>query len=277
VKPRRGIQSIEVGGKLLLALVERGKPMVLRDLAGQAGMPPAKAHPYLVSFGNLGLVKQDPVTGHYELGPLALQLGLVSLQRLEPVKEAVPEVVSLVEKTGHTVFVSVWGNLGPTIVRIEESSHPIHVNLRMGTVLSLVETATGCVFAAFLPPKQIERILQDQLVRLPGGGASPKQATKLLEQSASEVRRRGIARSVGRPIPGVNAVSAPVFDAAGNIVLAITAMGPVGVFDPSWNGEVAKALREAASAVSARIGYSPTVAQSDSKIAARPEAATSVK
>ena len=50
--PRRGIQSIEVGGQLLRALAHRGRPMALKDLARDAGMAPAKAHPYLVSFGN---------------------------------------------------------------------------------------------------------------------------------------------------------------------------------------------------------------------------------
>lgn len=44
----RGIQSIEVGGQLLLALAHHGRPMALKDLARDAGMPPAKAHPYLV-------------------------------------------------------------------------------------------------------------------------------------------------------------------------------------------------------------------------------------
>ena len=44
-----GIQSIEVGGQLLLALGRTGKPMVLKELAREAGMPAAKAHPYLVS------------------------------------------------------------------------------------------------------------------------------------------------------------------------------------------------------------------------------------
>ena len=55
----RGIQSIEVGGALLHALAHEGRPMALKDLAAAAGMSAAKAHPYLVSFGKLGLIGQD--------------------------------------------------------------------------------------------------------------------------------------------------------------------------------------------------------------------------
>jgi DNA-binding IclR family transcriptional regulator len=85
---QRGIQSIEVGGQVLLALVHRGIPMALKDLAREAGMVPAKAHPYLVSFARIGLIEQDRVTGFYFLGPLALQLGLISLQQANPVQLA---------------------------------------------------------------------------------------------------------------------------------------------------------------------------------------------
>jgi hypothetical protein len=53
-KSRRGIQSIEIGGTLLTTLVEAGAPMSLGELAKKAGMPAAKAHPYLVSFGSFG-------------------------------------------------------------------------------------------------------------------------------------------------------------------------------------------------------------------------------
>ncbi len=92
-RDRRGIQSIEVGGQLLLALGRTGKPMVLKELAREAGMPAAKAHPYLVSFARLGLIEQDPLTGRYELGPQLLQLGLVSLQRLNPVARQSKQVI----------------------------------------------------------------------------------------------------------------------------------------------------------------------------------------
>ena len=45
-KQRQGIQSIEVGTRLLRALAANGRPMMLRDVARNAGMPAAKAHRY---------------------------------------------------------------------------------------------------------------------------------------------------------------------------------------------------------------------------------------
>jgi len=91
----RGIQSIEVGGRLLRALARIGEPMMLRDLAREAGMTPAKAHPYLVSFSRLGLIERNEVTGRYEVGALALELGLVGLRRLSAVRVAEPKIAAL--------------------------------------------------------------------------------------------------------------------------------------------------------------------------------------
>jgi DNA-binding IclR family transcriptional regulator len=256
-KERRGIQSIEVGGKLLSALARSGVPMMLKDLAREAGMPAAKAHPYLVSFRKLGMIEQDPVTGRYELGSLALQLGLISLQRLDPVRIATPEMTVLSDRVAQSTALAVWGNLGPTIVRFEESTHPIHVNLRTGTVMSLLNSATGQVFAAFLPAKVTESLIKREFDenRNPVEDKPPSQ--EKIETILGEVRKHGLARAVGNPIPGVNAFSAPVFDHTRHIVLAITVLGPIGTFNANWNSPIAEALRQTASNVSARLGYRP--------------------
>src|SRR3546814_4362052 len=61
---RRSIQSIETGFPLLAALVDAGVALTLRDLAARAGMTSAKAHPYLVSFTRVGLVRPDRSGAH---------------------------------------------------------------------------------------------------------------------------------------------------------------------------------------------------------------------
>ena len=266
-KERRGIQSVEVGGQLLLVLGAHGRPMQLRDLAKAAGMPAGKAHPYLVSFGKLGLVTQDGSTGYYWLGPTAIQLGLVSLQMLSPVREATAFAEALAQKTQHSVALAVWGNQGPTIVRLIEPAYPLHVNLRTGTVMSLADTATGRLFAAYLPKALIEGLMQDDYKRLGPDIANPLKP-KEVEVKLAEVRHYGLSRSVGHPTPGVNSVSAPVFDYSGNIVLGITLMGSSGVFDPAWNGVQAGSVKACAAEVSRRLGFHPDLSSVEQRAAA---------
>lgn len=238
----RGIQSIEVGGRLLQALAERGMPMALKDLAQAAAMTPAKAHPYLVSFAKLGFVEQDEVSGRYGLGPFALQLGLIGLAQQDPVRLAFPVVDQLAQQIGHTVAVAVWGEHGPVIVRVAESPAAIHVVMRHGTVLSLTGTASGWLFAAYLDEATV-------------GPLRPRSMPKgEWDAEVAQVRQRGIARAVNRVVEGVAAMSAPVFDVRGRIVLGLTAIGPTASFDTRWDGAVAQALRSAALALSQRLG-----------------------
>jgi DNA-binding IclR family transcriptional regulator len=252
---KRGIQSVEVGGQLLRVLTECDGPIMLRDLAASAGMPAAKAHPYLVSFMRIGLVEQDRASGRYELGPLALQMGLASMRRLDPVRIATDAVAQLVTRIQQTVSLSVWGNHGPTVVRIEEGSGAVHVNMRVGSVMSLLGTATGRVFAAFLPPKMIENFLESGVGRASVGDEAMRQMTrKQIDAAVAEVREKGLARAVERPIPGVNAFSAPVFDHTGSIALVITAIGPSGTFNAEWDSPIARELLECAGTVSTRLG-----------------------
>lgn len=250
----RGIQSIEVGGELLRALARSGEPMMLRDLAREAGMPPAKAHPYLVSFSRIGLIEQDEATGRYEIGALALELGLISLRRLSAVRIATPRIAALAETIDHAVSLAVWGTHGPTVVRLEEPSHPVHISMRAGSTMALLETATGRAFAAFLPPKTLRAALDAGLDRL-GIGYNPKRPkqTEVAEMLA-EVRRHTLARAVGDPLPGVNAFAAPVFDHSGRVALVVTAMGPEGTFDPRWDSSIATALQVCARDISKRLG-----------------------
>lgn len=258
-KERRGIQSIEVGGQLLLALGTHGRPMPLRELARAANMRPGKAHPYLVSYSKLGLVTQEPSTGYYWLGPTAIQLGLVSLRMLNPVREATPFANDLARETGHSVALSVWGNLGPTIVYLFEAIYPLHVNLRTGTVMSLAGTATGRLFAAYLPSRLIEESMLEDSRRLGPDIAKPA-APENVQKMLVEVRKHGLSRSVDNPTPGVCSFAAPVFDYSGNIVLGVTLMGRSNSFDQSWEGPQARAVKACATEISKRLGHQPAKA-----------------
>ena len=252
-RERRGIQSIEVGGEILKVFASEPRPLALRDLVKAVDMPSGKIHPYLVSFGKIGLVSQDPATGHYQLGPMAIQLGLTSLQTLNPIREATPFAETLAEETTHSVALSVWGNMGPVIVRLIDSAYPVHTNIRTGTVMSLANTATGRVFSAFLPRPFIEQLLIDDRKRLGADIAHPLDA-EVVEQMIEETRTRKLSRGINHPTPGLVSFSSPVFDYSGNIALAITIMGPTGTVDTAWDGPIAQALRTCAETISRRLG-----------------------
>ncbi|OXI96152.1 MULTISPECIES: IclR family transcriptional regulator [Burkholderia] len=255
-KAQRGIQSVEVGGRLLDALARRRKPLGLSELAAAADLSTAQAHTYLVSLTRLALVKRDAITGNYEPGPLSLRLGLMSIERQPAYRAALPHAARLAEAVGLSVAVSVPGVLGPTIVRIEHGGYPLHVNLHVGSVMSLDTTATGRVFRAFGDPAQLDAMAASQA----GAGATlagaeqPAPDAGVPQQELDAIRARGIERGVDLPSPGVSAMSVPVFDEHGTLQLALTVIGSTGSIDVDWDGPIAAALRDAALQATASLG-----------------------
>lgn len=252
-RAQRAVQSVEVGGRLLLALADSASALPLKELAALAGMTPSRAHPYLVSYGRLGLIEQEPSTGHYDLGPAALRVGLACLQRLDPLRAAEPVARSLAAATGHAVAISVWGNFGPTVVRLIEARQPLHVSLRIGSVLSIFDTATGRAFAAALQDDQLRQAVAGPLGEMLPPGAF-KERMKEIGGIREEARRHGLSRVIGRPIPGVNAFSAPAFDVDGKPALVITATDHEDRLTATWTSPAAQAVRDAAAELTLRLG-----------------------
>ncbi|HEV3428382.1 MAG TPA: IclR family transcriptional regulator C-terminal domain-containing protein [Paraburkholderia sp.] len=252
-KPQRGIQALDATGDLLAALVAAGTPLSLRDLAAAAGMPSAKAFPHLVSLLKTGLLARDEA-GRYEAGPLSLELGLLGLARLSPVREADAELVDLASGTGMSVALAVPGPLGPTVVRLEESPRPLHVSLRPGTVMSLVNTAIGRVFAAWLDDDVRAALLAQDGLRLAGVAAGQHDEQHYADRLAA-IRAQGLDTALDKPIPGISTVAAPVFDHTGSVCLVLALMGPSGNLDTTLEGSSAQRLIAAAERLSRRFGF----------------------
>lgn len=257
-RSQRGIQSLDSTGALLDALLAAARPLPLGDLARLAGMPAAKAFPHLVSLQKIGMLARD-AQGNFFPGALALDLGLAALQRLSPLREAEAEVATLVHATGLSVALAVFGPLGPTVVRLEESSRPQHVSLRIGTVLSMVHTAIGRVCAAHLPPDMLAGALAMDPIRMEG--AQPDSVShpdgSLRHDYAErlrQIRTLSLDQALGRPVPGIHTLAAPVFNHAGQLALVMAVMGSSGSFDTAADGVVARLLRAAAHNVSWRLG-----------------------
>jgi DNA-binding IclR family transcriptional regulator len=259
-KEQRAIQSVEVGGRLLLALSAHPTPMTLKDLAAGAQLPPSRAHPYLVSYGRLGLVVQDPVSGRYALGPAALQLGLTALHQCDPVRVAGPVAEALAAETGQAVAVAVWGNFGPTVIRMIDARQPLHVAMRAGTVMSPFGTATGRAFIAVMRPERLSDLMSATALGAPTTGTNSggtDQHKTHLEEARSDYAAHGCNRAVGRPIPGINAFSAPAFDHDGEPVIVLTLLGHQDHVPSGWTSPMAAAVKQAAAEVSHRLGYRP--------------------
>jgi DNA-binding IclR family transcriptional regulator len=258
---RRGIQSIEIGFRILDVLRTAGRPLPLRQIAEDAGMAVANVHYYLVSFQAVGVIRQEADSGHYGLGPYALKLGMAALEQFDVFTAARPVMAELAATVGHTVFLGVWGNRGPTIVyRIEGgASRPI-LELRVGSVLPLLNSALGRNFLAHLPRTTTGELLKQELKINLDDKAAPShsdlpQSTADIEKMLASVKENGLSRCRDALLPHFTSLSAPVFDHLGEMIAAITLMGPMGILDDDFQGITAKTLKARALQISRDAGF----------------------
>ena len=253
-----GIQSIENGTPVLRALVQAREPMALTAIAAASGMAPGKAHKYLASFIRAGLVVQHESGGRYDLGPFALELGVAAMRRINVVEIAQPILDDLRDLLGHTVSLAIWANRGPTIMRIAETPDLMSLTVRFGTVMPLLTSAFGRIFAAFLDRRLTQSQMQAELLE-PAGFAVNSGLSNLddIETMLAQFRARRMSVAENLSAPGRAALAAPIFDHNSRIVAAIAVISVQGRLDLHWDGRPARELARAARKLSLRLGASP--------------------
>lgn len=250
-KEPRGIQSIEVGGRLLKALVASAVPMMLKDLAAAADMTPAQAHAYLASYRRVGLVEQDAATGRYRMGAFAVRLAIARLRTVPELSNAIRATTELAKEFGIMATLSVWGPHGPTVVHKQDGDEALNVNIRAGTMFSIVRTATGYVFAAFSPGERVTGPIEEAFSALEPVLGAPARDRGGFEALVETTRRQGFAVTSESPVPGVNAIAAPVLDEHGEAEAVITLIGSAGRLPLTLtSNRILSRLAEAAGALS---------------------------
>lgn len=252
---RQRVQAAETGMAVLKGLSRLGGDASLTGLAGHIGESPAKVHRYLVSLIEEGLVVQDAGSQRYRLGPEAIQIGLAAMRQAEPIRVAEPALIRLRESLEVTCFIAVMGNKGPTIMRFEEPGLPVTVNVRAGSVLSMLWSATGRAFLGLLDEARVRQLAEAELAAAPPEMRSLLDAENPIDALRDEVRSARCAVVKDTYLRGISAVAAPVYDFTGRICAVLTALGASGGFDPSIDGAIATAVRREAQATSARLGH----------------------
>ena len=251
---KNGVQSLEIGMTILRAISSGHRAMMLKDIAAAADMPASKVHRYIVSLVRSGLVEQDPMTSRYDLGPFALSLGLVAVDRLDRVKLGLATIADLRDEINQTTALAIWSDNGPVIIRSVRPYRPITVNVVTGTALHLLTSASGRVYAAHLPRAQTKtRISHEQAkLKLP-----PELKTSAgVDAMLAQVLQDGVSIVADyHLVPGVAAAAAPVFNFKHEITLSILAIGVKDMIDLSIDGPVVSGLKRAAQALSLRLGH----------------------
>jgi DNA-binding IclR family transcriptional regulator/crotonobetainyl-CoA:carnitine CoA-transferase CaiB-like acyl-CoA transferase len=157
----------------------------------------------------------------YALSQKLSRLGSVAQRSVKRHDVIHPVLERLASETGETVEISVLDGDSRTCIDMVESSSTLKSVVHIGIRLPLVYGATGKVFLAGLPAKEVER-----LVAADGGRVDMRALTAQLD----EVRAHGFAFTRNERVTGAAAVAAPVTMHGDDARYCLTVTGPASRF-----------------------------------------------
>lgn len=248
----RGIQSIEIGYRILIA-VQAAQPASLKAIAERTEMTSSAVHNYLASFMRTGMVEAVG-RGQYQLGPSLAALGLAALRHSNLFEVVRAEAVGLSERTELGTAVLTWTQTGPSIVYFSEGNRRGPFELRNGPV-SILHTGGGNVFVAYVEPAVTMPVF---IAEAANEGLSARQARELHADIASSVREHGYAVTDLSELPGYKAISAPVWSSEDRPKYALTLTGPSASVEASAGSKHIAELLASAHKLSRQLGAPPS-------------------
>jgi IclR family transcriptional regulator, KDG regulon repressor len=249
------MSSVRNAARLLRAFSADEPELGVTELARRLGLAKSSVSRLAATLASEGLVEQDPATRRYRLSINLFELGTLVPVSGELHQAATVPMDRLHFQTSGTVHVGVLEGAEVVYVERRESQSTL---LTFGTVghRNLAHaTATGKALLAFLPPGEARARLEARpLVALTQNTIT--EVGRLLDQ-LEDARRRGYAEQAEESRIGVGSVAAPIRDATGNVVAAISLAMPIESLTEPARRRWAPATMEAARQIGERLGYRP--------------------
>jgi DNA-binding IclR family transcriptional regulator len=252
-----GSQTLDRALTALLQIGASGeRGLTLAECTSILGYSKATTHRILRTLARHGFLRTDD-RNVYTLGVTNLRLGMDFLEQLDLRREALPLLRELAEKTAETVHLSVLHGADVVYIDKVESQHAVRMVSRIGHTMPAFSTGVGKAILAFLPNEELQALLPDRIPRRTANTITSR--TKLLRNLAG-VRERGYSIDDIENEESIRCVGAPVFDHTGAVCAAISVAGPATRVTQQRVAELGTLAREAALEISARIGWSGSVA-----------------
>ena len=244
-------QSTVAAFAILEAMAAHTEPVRVTDLAVSLGMPRSRIFRYLRTLVSLGYVRQDPESERYRLTLKLFHLGQAIADGTQLTSVARPVMSAIRDEVGQTVTLSIPEDDGMRVIDIVRTETPVQIITRPGALLDFHSSAQGKVALAW-GRHGVADVL-GTLARA-NAPASPIIDHERLEREVDRARTSGWAVAPEETLPGVNAVSAPIFDSGAEFVATITIVGSVQYIRPEPDPALVTVVTEAARTISTHLG-----------------------
>jgi IclR family pca regulon transcriptional regulator len=200
---------------LRLLTLERSE-ITAMTVASEMGITHATAHRLLLTLEEAGAVVAYK-RGRFSLGPVLEELGDVAKASNQLVARIIPLVAELAVKLNESTMVCRLGRNGPTCIAVAAAPRPISVNINVGTVLPMTNSAQGKLWLANMKPAE-------RASWVPNG-----QTGEAVDLDC--IKANGFSRNQGESEPDIGALAVPVKNNSGEVVFTLSSFGFVGRFD----------------------------------------------
>ncbi|WP_163650221.1 IclR family transcriptional regulator C-terminal domain-containing protein [Modicisalibacter sp. 'Wilcox'] len=245
-------QSLVRGLNILEGLAAAPGGLGLSDIAQIVGLAPSTTHRLLQALHKQGFITHDAELGLWKVGVKTFQIGNTFLEARDFVATARPFLRSLTRDSGETANLAIRDDGLAVFLAQSESSQMMRMITRLGSRAPLHASGVGKALLAWLPDKEVERILQSRgLNRVtPNTLDTPAR----LRESLAEIRRQGYACDREEHAIGLNCVAASLHDEHGAPLAAISVSGPVARIPESRLAELGGMVSRAAREITTQIG-----------------------
>jgi len=206
------------------------EPASLAELVARTGLPRATAHRLAVALEGHRMIRRTS-EGSWGPGPALAELNRGAL---DPGELAGRHLVALRDATGESAQFYVRDGAHRVCVAAAERTSGLRDTVPVGARLPMTAGSAAHALLAFTPADEVTRLLP---------------SASFTARTLLDVRRRGWAHSVAEREPGVASLSAPVRDASGTVLGAVSISGPVERLGRRPSTEVVGAVLEAAAAI----------------------------
>jgi len=245
------VRSVDRAISVLEILARHGDVRVT-DLATELGVHKSTAFRLLAVLEDRGLVEQDRDRGRYRLGFGLVRLAGAVTARMDLTRYGRPVCERLAKELGETVNIAVrQGRYAVNLDQVQGAA-AISAHNWVGQLTPLHATSSGKVLLAALSRAERTEVLAGGLERFTRATIT---APTRLERELGRALESGYATTVEEYETGLNAMAAPVRDASGSVVAAVSASGPAYRLTPLRMAQLAPVLVTGADEISHALGY----------------------
>lgn len=254
-KAKGGVPAVNKALDILEAITgSRDGWMGVSELSQLLDMPKSTIHSILNTMRVRGYIEQDPVTRKYGLGVRHVELGSAYRARAQPF-ELFPTIARQINREcDETVYLAVLDGKDVVYLAKVESSLPLRMAAREGTRFPAHLTALGKSLLSGLTDDELDALYDEGA--LPARTANSIAILSELKAQLAEVRARRYSRDQRESTEDVECVAAPVQDATGQVIAAISIALPSSRMTPERFEKLRDLILAGAAEISHRLGAS---------------------